>query len=100
MHGHYLPAPPTPTPIALVATVRFSMLADERTVRVSGGGDGAEHRGADVEAPTAGFLLCVRLPRAVHVHALRVSVLQLEVLRAAQGDPLPKVRVVTSVNML
>lgn len=68
--------------------------ADERALRVSRWSNGVDHRGASFEATAAGVLFGVRLPRTVHVHALRVSVLQLQVLRAAQGDPLPQVRVV------
>ncbi|CAM9298509.1 unnamed protein product [Ectocarpus fasciculatus] len=73
---------------------------DERALGVSGRGDGCEHRGAGVEAPAAGLLFRVRLPRAVHVHAVRVSVLQFQVLRAAQGDTLSQVRIVDFVNPL
>lgn len=61
---------------------------DERALRVPGGCNGVEHRGSGVEAAAEGVLLRLRLPWAVHMHALRVPVLLHQVLRATQGDPL------------
>lgn len=72
----------------------YSCCIDERALRVPRRRNGAQHRGSGIEATAEIILLGVRLPWAVHVHALRVALLQLEVLRAAQRDTVPQVRFV------
>jgi len=78
---------------ALSSFSRSLVYADERALRVPRRSHGLDHRGARIEAPAESLLFGVRVSRAVHMHALRVSVLQLQMLRAAQGDALPQVRV-------
>lgn len=80
---------PRPRSRCFPVFILFALAADERALRVPWGRDGVEHRGPRVEAAAEGVLFRLRIPWVVHVHALRVPLLLLQVLRAAQGDPLP-----------
>lgn len=92
------PPPPARTPARAASAFLlgfFALAADERALRVPWGCDGVEHRGPGIEAAAEGVLFRLRIPWAVHVHPLRVPLLLLQVLRAAQRNPLPQVFFVT-----